>query len=246
MRAYTRGARCLMQLLQEALDDPSAEPCGRCSVCLGRLPEGIIAAPSVEVARAVAASLRGQAQAVEPRRMWPGGAYGAKGRIPAGLQAEPGRALAYADAPEWREVVEAVFARDAPAPDELVAGCVELLSRWRESWDARPEIVVGLPAAGYPLLVGGVVEGIAARGRLPTAGLGVAAPVAAGLSSPEEAAHWREALVVPADTERAAAGRVVLLVVDATSSRWPITVATARLREAGAEAVAPLVLHLRP
>ena len=43
MRAYTRGARCLMQLLQEALDDPSAQPCGRCSVCLGRLPEGILA-----------------------------------------------------------------------------------------------------------------------------------------------------------------------------------------------------------
>ena len=35
MRAYTRGERCLMQLLQESLDDPTAEPCGRCSVCLG-------------------------------------------------------------------------------------------------------------------------------------------------------------------------------------------------------------------
>ena len=38
MRAYTRGERCLMQLLQESLDDPTAEPCGRCSVCPGGLP----------------------------------------------------------------------------------------------------------------------------------------------------------------------------------------------------------------
>ncbi len=36
MRAYVRGERCLMELLQESLDDPAAEPCGRCSVCRGR------------------------------------------------------------------------------------------------------------------------------------------------------------------------------------------------------------------
>ena len=36
MRAYTRGQSCLMQLLQESLDDTSAQKCGRCSVCLGQ------------------------------------------------------------------------------------------------------------------------------------------------------------------------------------------------------------------
>ena len=41
-------------------------------------------------------------------------------------------------------------------------------------------------------------------------------------------------------------GRVVLLVVDATSSLWPITVAAAKLREAGATAVLPLLLHQLP
>ena len=42
------------------------------------------------------------------------------------------------------------------------------------------------------------------------------------------------------------AGRAVLLVVDATSSLWPITVAAAHLRRAGARAVLPLLLHRRP
>jgi ATP-dependent DNA helicase RecQ len=128
----------------------------------------------------------------------------------------------------------------------VVRGCVELLGRWRESWDARPEIIVGLPAAGYPLLVGSVVEAIAARGRLPTAGMEVTTSMPTGMSSAEEAAHWRDALTVPGNSARAVTARVVLLVVDATSSRWPVTVATAELRRAGAAAVAPLVLHLRP
>ena len=35
MRRYVRAEGCLMQLLQEALDDPTAQACGRCSVCRG-------------------------------------------------------------------------------------------------------------------------------------------------------------------------------------------------------------------
>jgi hypothetical protein len=67
----------------------------------------------------------------------------------------------------------------------------------------------------------------------------------AEMTSAEEAAYWRDRLPpesVPGDV----AGRVVLLVVDATSSLWPITVASAALRRAGAHAVLPLLLHRRP
>ena len=56
MRDYTRGRRCLMQLLQESLDDASAAPCGRCSVCLGRLPETLRERPSDETVAAVTAA----------------------------------------------------------------------------------------------------------------------------------------------------------------------------------------------
>src|SRR3712207_8672095 len=41
MRRCTAASSCLMELLQEDLDDPHAEPCGRCSVCRGGLPEGL-------------------------------------------------------------------------------------------------------------------------------------------------------------------------------------------------------------
>ncbi len=246
MRAYTRGERCLMQLLQEALDDPTAQPCGRCSVCLGHLPDGLAATASDDVVRAVAAALRRESHVVEPRRMWPGGVYGSRGRIPPAAQAAPGRALVFADAPEWREVVAAAFAEDAPAPPEMIDGCVALLTRWSREWLARPGVVIGLAAAGRPRMVRSVVEAIAGAGRLPHAEMGVSALPGPDLASADEAVHWRDALTLPHDGDAPLVRRVVLLVVDATSTLWPVTLAAAMLREAGAEAVMPLVLHKRP
>jgi len=179
--------------------------------------------------------------------MWPGGAFGSRGRIAAGELPEPGRVVVLADAPEWREVVAEAFDRDRPAPEELTEACVRLLARWRSTWSARPEVVVDLAAAGYPRLVGSVADHLAAVGRLDRASLALpgAAPDVRDLSSADEAARWRELLtpVVPADAVR---DRAVLLVVDATSSLWPITVASALLRRAEAQVVLPLLLHRRP
>ncbi|MHB1590985.1 MAG: RecQ family ATP-dependent DNA helicase, partial [Sulfuricella sp.] len=35
MQAYIKGRQCLMQFLAAALDDPLAQPCGKCAVCRG-------------------------------------------------------------------------------------------------------------------------------------------------------------------------------------------------------------------
>ncbi|MGN6132230.1 MAG: RecQ family ATP-dependent DNA helicase [Nocardioidaceae bacterium] len=247
MRAYIRGEQCLMELLQESLDDPHAEPCGRCSVCRGALPEGLAAAPSPETVRAVTALLRGEVHVLEPRKMWPGGAYGSRGRISPGEMAAEGRTLVFADAPEWRETVASMFARDAAAPEEVRDACVRLLSGWRGSWPARPEVVVDLPAAGFPVLTGSLADHLAEVGRLSRASMQVGRPPAdpREMSSAEEAAFWRGALDVSGAAE-AVAGRAVLLVVDATSSLWPVTVAASVLRLAGASVVLPLLVHRRP
>jgi ATP-dependent DNA helicase RecQ len=245
MRAYVRGERCLMELLQESLDDPHAEPCGRCSVCRGALPEGLAPGPGPDTVREVTALLRGDVHVLEPRKMWPGGAFGSRGRIPAEETAAEGRALVFADAPEWRDAVEAMFARDAPAPDDVLAACVRLMTGWRGDWPARPEVVVDLPAAGFPLLVGSVADHLARVGRMHRATVGVPTADVRDLGSAQEAALWRDGL----DLSRVAGqveGRSVLLVADATSTQWPVTVAAALLRRAGASVVLPLVLHRRP
>lgn len=250
MRAYTRGERCLMQLLQESLDDPSAVPCGRCSVCLGLLPDPLTAGPDPETVTAITRLLRGETHVLEPRKMWPGGSFGAKGRIPPALAADPGRSIVFADAPEWREVIRAVFSEqggDAGQLDALKVGCVSALSKWRDAWSRRPEVVVGLPAAGYRRLVTEVADHLAEIGRLERADLAVdGAAFAEGMSSAEEAKVWRDGIVIGPDVAQALENRSVLLVVDASSSQWPITVAAAKLREAGAAAVLPLLIHRRP
>ncbi|HYO38200.1 MAG TPA: DEAD/DEAH box helicase [Nocardioidaceae bacterium] len=247
MRSYVRGERCLMELLQESLDDPAAEPCGRCSVCRGELPAQLEGRPSPETVRAVTALLRGQVHLLEPRKMWPGGAFGSRGRIPAEEAHAVGRTLVFADAPEWRETVVAMFARDAPAPSDVLEACVRLLASWRTAWPARPEVVVDLTATGSPQLVGSVADHLASVGRLARASLtGPAAPPdLRELSSADEAAFWRDSLDA-SPAAGAVAGRVVLLVVDASSSLWPVTVASAVLRRAGASVVLPLLLHRRP
>ncbi len=209
MRAYVRGERCLMELLQESLDDPAAEPCGRCSVCRGGLPDALAGEASPETVAKVTALLRGQVHLLEPRKMWPGGAFGARGRIPAEESHDVGRTLVFADAPEWRETVAALFARDAPAPAEVGEACVRLLSQWRTVWRSRPEVVVDLTTGGLPVMTGSVADHIASVGRLDRATLpGPAAPPdLRELSSSDEAAFWRDHLDASAVAERGVRAR---------------------------------------
>ncbi|MFZ2501969.1 MAG: DEAD/DEAH box helicase, partial [Nocardioides sp.] len=105
MRSYISGRACLMKLLTQALDDPLAADCGRCSVCRAALTPGLNPDVPTETIGAVSAALRRQAQVLEPRKMWPGGVFGTRGRIPPGRQAEAGRVLAFADAPQWIETL---------------------------------------------------------------------------------------------------------------------------------------------
>ena len=197
------------------------------------------------------AVLRGETHVLEPRKMWPGGAFGQRGRIAPTLMAEQGRTVIFADAPEWRAVVRDTFARDGAASDELKAACVAVLGRWRREWAGRPEVVVPLAASGFVALTRDVAGHLAAVGRLDAADLAVDPaqvpdPGSRDLSSADEAAAWKSALAADAATGAAVTGRRVLLVVDATSSLWPVTVAAAVLRGAGASAVMPLLVHRRP
>jgi len=252
MRDYIRGAECLMTLLQRSLDDPDATPCGRCSVCLGALPSPLKPTADPTTMREAQRLLRGGDHVVESRKMWPGGTFGAKGRIPANLGAEEGRAVIYADAPEWRESLALAFdgpGRDGQGdiPADLRDGCLQTLVRWKGSWAARPECVVGLAAGGFEHLTHELSSSLAAVGRLPHRVWTSSSHVTERQSSGgEEAARWREALAVEADLRDFVADLTVLLLVDRTATLWPVAVAAAALREAGARAVLPLVVHRQP
>lgn len=242
MRAFAAGQGCLMRFLQEALDDPAPSDCGRCSVCTGRLPEpgAHPAAARVEAARAYA---RGQDVIIEPRKLWPAGGA-RKGRI---TGCSEGRALAFADDPGWAEVLLPLFAAsDAPAPQAVLDGVVSVLGRWRGSWGARPVAVVPMPSATHPVLLQSVAAHVASRGRLPLVdALHLAGSLPdTDLASGAKVAALNTALVLRPDV--AVPPGPVLLVDCRYRSGWSATVAAALLRQAGATAVLPLVLHQAP
>ena len=98
MIAYAKPvdeAACRMAFLQEALDDPTAAPCGRCDVCAGPWYSTDVPAAAAEAASAV---LDRPGVELAPRAQWPTGAdrlgVDVKGKIPPSDQLEPGRAVA--------------------------------------------------------------------------------------------------------------------------------------------------------
>jgi ATP-dependent DNA helicase RecQ len=240
MRRYAHGEGCLMQFLQRALDDPDPRPCGRCSVCDGRLPAPG-ARPSWELVEAARRFFRGRDVVIEPRKIWVSGLAGRKGKI-AGVA--PGRALAFADDPAWGDVLRVLWQQDAPAPPEVLDGLVQVLVRWSASWQ-RPVAVVAMPSRRFPLLVGSLAEHVARVGRLPLLdALGVTGPPPTAEAA--SAVRARDLLARTSVRDGMSFDGPVLLVDDTVRTRWTVTVASALLAEVGASQVMPLAVHLLP
>jgi ATP-dependent DNA helicase RecQ len=240
MRRYAHGDGCLMEFLQRALDDPDPRPCGRCSVCDGRLPAPG-ARPSSELVEAARRFFRGRDVVIEPRKLWVSGLAGRKGKI-AGVA--PGRALAFADDPAWGDVLRVLWQRDAPAPPEVLDGLVQVLVRWSASWQ-RPVAVVAMPSRRFPLLVGSLAEHVARVGRLPLVdALEVSGPPPTAEAA--SAVRARDLLARTSVRDGVSFDGPVLLVDDTVRTRWTVTVASALLAEVGASKAMPLAVHLLP
>ncbi len=240
MRSYAAGAGCLMEFLQRALDDPDPGPCGRCSVCTGKLPEPG-ARPGADTVAAAQRFFRGLDVIVEPRKLWAGGLPGRKGKI--AFLAE-GRALAFADDPAWSAELERLWVRDQPASAEVLRAMVDVLRRWSSSWQ-RPVAVVPMPSRRFPQLVRSVAAHLADVGRLPL----VEALRVTGPPPTADAASAVRAkdLLYRTELEPGVTfSGPVLLVDDTIRTRWTVTVAGALLADAGATSVLPLAIHRLP
>ena len=256
MREYAAGSRCLMQLLQESLDDPTAAPCGKCSVCAPDATSQLREPVSPELAGRVQQSLQGQVHGLEPRKMWPGAPSERKGRISATIAADWGRVLVDYDAPQWTSLVRSSLTADAPATDELKDAVVRLLASWARgdrrfaAWSRRPDVVMDLAAGGLQTVTSTLAGHIAGVGRMTRAHFDADA-VAMGsrrvrsedLPSGAQAAVWDGSIVLAPESTPAIQGASVLLIIDTDSMGWAATIAAAALREAGAEVVLPLLLH---
>jgi ATP-dependent DNA helicase RecQ len=249
MLDYETTAECRMTFLQSALDDPTAEPCGRCDRCAGAWYPSEVASGA---AASVASALDRVGVEVEPRKLWPTGAdrlgVPVRGKIAPEELLSPGRALARLTDLGWGGPLRELLAADAPdqpCPPAVLSACIRVLADWR--WADRPVAVVAMPSRHRPVFVESLARGFAEVGRLPFLGSlellgGGPTGEPGGNSAFRLASVWEKfgtgALPVPA-------GQPVLLVDDLVDSRWSITVAGRTLRQAGASAVLPFAAALR-
>jgi ATP-dependent DNA helicase RecQ len=247
MFTYAQGERCLMQFLREALDDPGAAPCGRCTVCTGR---GDAVELDPALLAAAVAHLRGVEITVEPRKQWASGLTAPKGTIKPAQRADVGRSLAREGDAGWWPAVERTLGAGT-VDDELVAGIVATLKRW--DWTARPRWVTWVPSRARGPLLAELADRIGAIGKLP-----VHAALVRPTGAPDRrqadlqnsthrlANAWASLAVDPGELPPGdqLAGPV-LVVDDLLDSGWTMTVAASLLRGAGAGAVLPLTLVRR-
>ncbi len=242
MRTYAAGSQCLMRTLQQALDDPDPDDCGRCSVCTGVVPEPGLR-PSAAPLQAARGFARGRDVVIEPRKIWPSG-VARKGKI---VGCSEGRALAFADDPGWVDEMHILHqSPTSPASAELLAGMVSVLSRWRSSWGQRPVAIVPILTIGHGRLTRSVAEHLSEVGKLPVLdAISVSGqmPVSDIPSAGQVQARLANMSLLPGI--EIPSGPILL--VDALyRTGWTMTVAAALLRQAGATDVLPLVVHQLP
>jgi ATP-dependent DNA helicase RecQ len=250
MLSYQATEGCRMEYLRRQLDDPDAAPCGRCDNCTGQRWRADV--PDASAAAARDRLLRPGVD-IEPRRMWPTGmkalGLAVSGKIPAGLVAEPGRALGRLTDIGWGTTLRTMLAEgapDEPVTGQLVDAMVKVLAAW--DWANRPAGVLTLPSRTRPRLITSLGQQIAGLGRLPYLGAlryadGAGPGPRRHNSAQRLSSLWR-AFELPAEVRDALAGLdgPVLVVDDRIETGWTMTVAARLLREAGASAVLPLAL----
>ncbi|UQU64249.1 DEAD/DEAH box helicase [Couchioplanes caeruleus] len=254
MIEYAETTTCRMEFLRRCLDDPEAQPCGRCDTCAEPLFDAEV---SPEALSAAQAFLGRAGVDISPKKLWPTGMASVgvelKGKITPADQILPGRAVGRLSDQGWGTRLRALVspeAPDTPLPDDLAAAVVDVLKAWArgdDAWQQRPAGVVAVGSRSHPDLVESTAARIAAVGRLPMLGALTSSRSTSGGhrgNSAQRVLALHDAFTVPpavADALRDLDGPV-LLVDDLVDSGWTMALAGRALRRAGASGVLPLAL----
>lgn len=260
MRTYAATSGCLTARLRAELDDLDGDPdapanrCHRCARCTGtRIGPDQPPQPLIDAA---VAALRGDRPTISPRRQWPAGTPGRKGRLThphAG-----GRTLAIGSDHGWDEPLNLLIdypgdpaAADTPpqiaaAFTDILDGLTRTLADW--NWPQRPTWVAAIPSRSHPHLTVAIADRLAALGRLtrhdPFVRAADTPPQRTLANSAQQAAAADRAWQLP-HPDLLPSGPA-LLIDDLTHSGWTLAVAAELLGAAGTPLVLPLTLHRQP
>jgi ATP-dependent DNA helicase RecQ len=235
MAAFGTDGRCLMRVLQEELDDPQPEDCGRCSVCTA---PRFAAPPAPELIELAARHLRSRPLELEVKKMAPDAA-GTMRKIPDDARTEPGWALArFGDGGWWPAVARGLAGKEFDP--EVVVGLADLVRGaplgQAVTW------VTAVPSASLGVTLERLAERLAAELGVTAVTLvqrtGSRPPQREMANAVQQAANVRGAFKVIA-TPPPGTG---ILLDDRRSSGWTLAMVGGQLRRAGADRVVPLTL----
>lgn len=252
MLEYLDTPKCRMEFLRRQLDDPDAEPCGRCDNCTG---EGYSAEVDQQVAQVAQDRLQRPGVELAPRKRWPSAmdslgdrSPGVSGTIPAAEQTSQGRAIGRLTDIGWGNRLRELLAASAPdqeLPDDLYNAGIQVLAAW--DWAQRPAGVVALGSRTRPQLVRSLASRIASVGRLPLLGEVATNPNTTPRKVTNSAQRvsglWQQ-FRIPEElaSQLSTLDGPILLMDDVTDTGWTLAIVGRLLRQAGASEVLPFTL----
>ena len=232
MRDYATTTGCRMAFLRNALDDNVVDACGRCDNCTGKRYDG---GTSKKLIGQALSFIRQRPIIIEPRKMWAGHR---SGRITNLL--EPGRALCYISDPGWGDEFVETKRGGQMLSDEIVAASAALIKNWMPGFDGCVVYVPSLDADRN--LVGDFAERLAGLLDVPLSNCTVKArrnePQQLMENSAQQLRNVDGAFGIDGTVPRGP----ILLVDDASDSRWTMTVVGDLLLTQGSGPVYPFAV----
>ena len=233
MAAFGADGRCLMRALQEELDDPAAEDCGRCSVCTA---PRFAAPPDPGLIERAGRHLRSRPIELEVKKMAPD-ETGTMRKIREEVRIEPGWALARFGDGGWWPAIERGL-RDGAIDDEVLAALADVV----RASGAPVAWVTAVPSRSLGGLLVALAERLAAALNIEPVELlartEARPPQREMANAAQQVANVRGGFTVTARPPRGAG----ILLDDRRSSGWTLAMVGGQLRAAGAERVIPLAL----
>jgi ATP-dependent DNA helicase RecQ len=224
MAAFGADGRCLMRALQEELDDPDPQDCGRCSVCAGPRHAGEL---DPKLVREAALLLRSRPIVLETKKMAPDDT-GSMRKIPEDVRAEEGRALARLGDGGWDPVVRA-----GDFEGELLDAAAEVV----RAWGVPVEWVTAVPSPRMPDFAQRLAEKLGLPYVDAIERVAERPPQREMANSAQQVANVRGAFGI-----RDSRSGPCLLIDDVRFSGWTLAMLAGQLRRRGAAAVYPFAL----